>query len=85
MPKAFSDWLGKDTHVACAMATGFQRLSGDARRITLSSSANRFSENQRPMSSILCRNGPQCRKFTEGTQYWLHLRQLHKLTCSRHL
>ena len=46
------------------MAAGFQRVSGDARRYP-SSSFNRI-ENRTPMSTILCRNGPQCRKFQEG-------------------
>lgn len=46
------------------MAAGFQRMSGDARKYP-SSNLNR-SENRPPMSNILCRNGPQCRKFQEG-------------------
>jgi len=47
------------------MATGFHRMSGDARRHPSSSSFNR-SENRPPMNNVLCRNGPQCRKFQEG-------------------
>lgn len=47
------------------MAAGFQRMSGDARRFQSSSGLNR-SENRAPMSNVLCRNGPQCRKFQEG-------------------
>lgn len=46
------------------MATGFQRVSGDARRYP-SSNFTRV-ENRPPMSTVLCRNGPQCRKFQEG-------------------
>lgn len=32
---------------------------------------NRF-ENQRPMSTQLCRNGPHCRKYQEGTCNYKH-------------
>lgn len=41
------------------MATVPFRTTGDARR------PNRY-ENRPPMSTVLCRNGPQCRKFQEG-------------------
>ena len=53
-------------HNSCRndMAAGFQRMSGDARRYP-SSNLNR-SENRPPMNNVLCRNGPQCRKFQEG-------------------
>ncbi|KAK5705886.1 PAB-dependent poly(A)-specific ribonuclease subunit 3 [Elasticomyces elasticus] len=38
-----------------------------------SASANvSVAENQRPMSSQLCRNGPQCRKYQEGTCHYNH-------------
>ncbi|KAK5726803.1 PAB-dependent poly(A)-specific ribonuclease subunit 3 [Elasticomyces elasticus] len=38
-----------------------------------SGSANvSVAENQRPMSSQLCRNGPQCRKYQEGTCHYNH-------------
>ncbi|KAF2764489.1 hypothetical protein EJ03DRAFT_26451 [Teratosphaeria nubilosa] len=50
------------------MAAG-NRMSGDARRFP--SSNHRF-ENQRPMSSQSCRNGPQCRKYQEGTCNYNH-------------
>ena len=46
------------------MATGFQRMSGDARRYPSSSFTR--SENRPPMSNVPCRNGPLCRKFAEG-------------------
>ena len=47
------------------MATGFQqRMSGDARRFP--STGYTRTENRPPMSTVLCRNGPQCRKFQEG-------------------
>lgn len=48
------------------MAAGFQRMSGDARRYP-SSNFNR-TENRPPMNNVLCRNGPQCRKFQEGLE-----------------
>ena len=48
------------------MAAGFQRMSGDARRYPSSSSNAYRVENRPPMSNVLCRNGPQCRKFQEG-------------------
>lgn len=49
------------------MAAGFQRMSGDARRYPSSSASTTYrSENRAPMSNVLCRNGPQCRKFQEG-------------------
>jgi len=41
------------------------RTSGDSRR------PNRY-ENRPPMSTVLCRNGPQCRKFQEGTCGYNH-------------
>lgn len=46
------------------MAAGFQRISGDARKYP--SSTHSRTENRPPMSNVLCRNGPQCRKFQEG-------------------
>lgn len=48
------------------MAAGFPMQSGDARRHNSATHRNGRFENQRPMSSQLCRNGPQCRKFQEG-------------------
>ena len=50
------------------MATAFPRTSGDARRYPSSSSSSgpHRLENRPPMSTVLCRNGPQCRKFQEG-------------------
>ncbi len=49
------------------MAAVFPMQSGDARRHTSASHRNSRFENQRPMSNQLCRNGPQCRKYQEGT------------------
>jgi len=49
------------------MAAVFPMQSGDARRHPSASHRNNRLENQRPMSNQLCRNGPQCRKFQEGT------------------
>ncbi len=46
------------------MAAGFHRLSGDARRYPSSTFVR--GENRPPMNNILCRNGPQCRKYQEG-------------------
>lgn len=34
--------------------------------VRVSGRPNRFVENRPPMSTILCRNGPQCRKLQEG-------------------
>lgn len=65
------------------MATGFQRASGDARRYP-SSNFNR-SENRPPMSSTLCRNGPQCRKFAEGRVTGIRSYIISMLTMHRHL
>lgn len=48
------------------MATGYQRMSGDARRYPSSNSGR--NENRPPMNNVLCRNGPQCRKFQEGAR-----------------
>ncbi|CAK4030109.1 related to PAB-dependent poly(A)-specific ribonuclease subunit pan3 [Lecanosticta acicola] len=47
------------------MANASFRMSGDGRR------SNRY-ENRPPASSILCRNGPQCRKYQEGTCNYNH-------------
>ncbi|KAK3679109.1 PAB-dependent poly(A)-specific ribonuclease subunit 3 [Vermiconidia calcicola] len=52
------------------MAAGFQRVSGDARRYPSSSFTR--TENRPPMGTVLCRNGPQCRKFQEGTCNYNH-------------
>ena len=67
----FRDQVPVNTHLSLEprpsrddMAAGFQRVSGDARRYP-SSNLTR-SENRPPMSNVLCRNGPQCRKFQEG-------------------
>ncbi len=49
------------------MAAGFQRVASDTRR--LSSSPFIRSENRPPMSNVLCRNGPQCRKVQEGPAF----------------
>jgi len=49
------------------MAAVFSMQSGDARRHASASHRNSRFENQRPMSNQLCRNGPQCRKYQEGT------------------
>jgi len=46
------------------MAAGFQRTSGDARRYITTNPVR--TENRPPMNGVLCRNGPQCRKFQEG-------------------
>ncbi|KAI6916209.1 hypothetical protein KC341_g19115, partial [Hortaea werneckii] len=54
------------------MAAGPQRVSGDARRYNSYGGFNQRFENQRPMSQQLCRNGPQCRKFQEGTCNFNH-------------
>lgn len=53
----FADWLRSSND----MATTTFRM-GDARR------QNRY-ENRPPMSTVLCRNGPQCRKFQEGLMF----------------
>ncbi len=71
-------------HCGNDMAAGFQRLSGDARRQPSSSFTR--SENRPPMSNILCRNGPQCRKFAEGQIIKLAASSVHRSclagTCS---
>ncbi|KAI7282375.1 PAB-dependent poly(A)-specific ribonuclease subunit pan3 [Hortaea werneckii] len=54
------------------MAAGPQRVSGDARRYNSYGGFNHRFENQRPMSQQLCRNGPQCRKYQEGTCNFNH-------------
>jgi hypothetical protein len=53
------------------MAAGINRMSGDARRFPSPGTFNNRYENQRPMNT-LCRNGPQCRKFQEGTCSYNH-------------
>ncbi|KAF2726055.1 hypothetical protein K431DRAFT_214020 [Polychaeton citri CBS 116435] len=45
------------------------RVSGDARRYH---SGSRFGENRPPTYTILCRNGPNCRKRQEGTCNYSH-------------
>lgn len=47
------------------MAAGYPRMSGDARRYPSSNFGR--NENRPPMNHVLCRNGPQCRKFQDGT------------------
>ena len=47
------------------MAAGFQRTSGDARRYITTNPVR--TENRPPMNGVLCRNGPQCRKYQEGS------------------
>ncbi|WPH03530.1 PAB-dependent poly(A)-specific ribonuclease subunit pan3 [Acrodontium crateriforme] len=55
------------------MAAGFQRISGDARRYSPQSSNNSSRFETRPsMNHTLCRNGPQCRKYQEGTCNYNH-------------
>jgi len=51
------------------MAAGPHRMSGDARRHPPPSNFTRV-ENRPPMSSFMCRNGPQCRKYQEGLRYY---------------
>lgn len=46
-------------------------MSGDARRYPSGAFSSRI-ENSRPMNTQLCRNGPQCRKFQEGTCNFNH-------------
>ncbi|KAK3109848.1 PAB-dependent poly(A)-specific ribonuclease subunit 3, partial [Teratosphaeriaceae sp. CCFEE 6253] len=55
------------------MAAGVSMQSQDARRhISASNQRTGRAENQRPMSGQLCRNGPQCRKYQEGTCHYSH-------------
>lgn len=54
------------------MAAAFQRMSGDARRYPSSNYSR--PENRPPMSNVLCRNGPQCRKFQEGDSDFIGLK-----------
>ena len=48
------------------MAAGFIVQSGDARKHLSTPQRNGRPENQRPMNTQLCRNGPQCREVQEG-------------------
>lgn len=53
----------KDIASGYVMASQPYRVSsGDARRPSR-------MENRPPMSTVLCRNGPQCRKYVEGTHF----------------
>lgn len=55
-----------------AAAKGVTTVGDDMASATrVSGRPNRF-ENRPPMSTILCRNGPQCRKLQEGTDLLRH-------------
>ena len=65
------------------MATGYQRMSGDARRYNPSSFSR--AENRPPMSNVPCRNGPLCRKYAEGEISTALLNGFPDLPMARHL
>lgn len=62
--KCLSSCPDRDPAVAAKGATTAGDDMASATRV--SGRPNRF-ENRPPMSTILCRNGPQCRKLQEGT------------------